>query len=326
MNRLSFDQFQAQREDFDAVARMSPDIDVFCSSSAWILPAHKAFHPEQELFCYQGEFGYLALARGEAPNLGPYLAPLEAMWGLASPLIGEKAARLAIEAWPTLRALDPPWNALWLCGLSPHGDAFKALAMLAGQGQRLFIGPTTYRHVASLEGGVDGWLSRRSRSFRKALRQATRRADEHDIHFEFYDAPDEVTRQALYARALNVDDRSWKGLEDQGLRASHMVDFYEHMTAYLAHVHALRMVFATHEGKDIAMGFGGVMGDTFRGLQMSYDQDYKHLSLGNLIQQQLITRMSEEALTRYDLGTEMDYKRPWSEPGMETVALVIRNA
>jgi len=324
VNRLSLAQLDAQREHLDEMALASPDIDAFCSSSAWVLPAHKAFHPEQELFCFEGEFGYLALARGEAPHLGPYLAPLEAMWGLASPLLGAEAPRLAIDAWRTLRDLKQPWNALWLCGLSPHGAAFKALAMLAGKGQRLFVGPTTYRHVASLDGGVDGWLSRRSRSFRKALRQASRRSESEEVRFEWYDSPDEATRRNLYERALNVDDRSWKGREEQGLRASNMVDFYEHMTAYLARTKALRMVFATHDGKDIAMGFGGVLGKTFRGLQMSYDDAYKHLSLGNLIQLQLITKVSEESLEHYDLGTEMDYKRPWSEPGLETVALVIR--
>ena len=104
-----------------------------------------------------------------------------------------------------------------------------------------------------------------------------------------------------------------------------MVDFYDHMSAYLAKHGALRMVFARHEGCDIAMGFGGILGDTFRGLQMSYDADFKHLSLGNLIQRELITRVAQESVCHYDLGTEMDYKRRWSRPGLETVALVIRS-
>ena len=324
MNRLTLADLESQSERFDAMALSSPDVDSFCTSAAWVLPAHKAFHPEQELFCFEGEFGCLALARGEAPNLGTYLAPLEAMWGLASPLVGAEAARLAIEAWRTLREHKDAWNALWLCGLSPHGAAFKALAMLAGQGQRLFVGPTTYRHVASLEGGLDGWLSRRSRAFRKNLRQALRRTEDEGVRFEWHDAPSEAERAALYARALDVDDRSWKGREAQGLRASNMAEFYEHMSAYLAKRGLLRMVFATREGEDIAMGFGGILGETFRGLQMSYDERFKRLSLGNLIQLELITRVARESIQHYDLGTEMDYKRRWSSPGLETVALVIR--
>ena len=324
MNRLTLAELEAQSERFDALALDSPDVDAFCSSTAWVVPAHKAFHPEQELFCYEGEFGYLALAQGEAPNLGTYLAPLEAMWGLASPLVGADSARLAIEAWRTLRGDHASWNALWLCGLSPHGAAFKALAMLAGQGQRLFVGPTTYRHVASLEGGVEGWLGRRTRIFRKNLRQATRKVERANVTFEWHRSPGEDEQEALYKRALAVDDKSWKGLDAQGLRASNMAEFYQHMTRYLAKRGALRMVFARCDGADIAMGFGGILGDTFRGLQMSYDERFKHLSLGNLIQLELIKQVAQESIQHYDLGTEMDYKRRWSNPGLETVALVVR--
>ncbi|MGB0589614.1 MAG: GNAT family N-acetyltransferase [Myxococcota bacterium] len=325
MNRLSLAEFEAQAERFDSMALASPDIDAFCSSAAWIVPAHKAFHPEQDLLLFEGEFGYLALARGHAPNLGTYLAPVEAMWGLASPLVGAEAPRLAIDAWRTLRASISDWDALWLCGLSPHGAAFKALAMLAGQGQRLFVGPTTYRHVALLEGGFEGWLSRRARAFRKGLRQAQRRTEEAGVVFEWHDAFTPEAQVEMYQRVLAVDDRSWKGLDAQGLRASNMASFYDHMTAYLAQRGALRAVFATLDGEDIAMGFGGILGPTFRGLQMSYDDRFKHLSLGNLIQQELIMRVAAEGLEYYDLGTEMDYKRRWSHPGLETVALVVRS-
>jgi hypothetical protein len=324
VNRLTLEELESRAEHFDAMALASPDIDVFCSSAAWIIPAHKAFHPEQEPLIFEGEFGFLVLARGEAPNLGTYLAPLEAMWGLASPLVGEEAPRLAIDAWRTIRSHTGTWDALWLCGLDPHGATFKALAMLAGQAQRLFVGPTTHRHVASLEGGVDGWLSRRARTFRKGLRQARRRAEEAGVTFEWHDASTEAGQTDLYARILSVDGRSWKGLTDQGLQASNMAPFYDHMTAYLARRGTLRLVFARLDGEDIAMGFGGILGPTFRGLQMSYDDRFKHLSLGNLIQLELITRVASEGLAHYDLGTEMDYKRRWSETGLDTVALVVR--
>ncbi|MDP6945735.1 MAG: hypothetical protein QF464_16410, partial [Myxococcota bacterium] len=85
MNRLTLEELEARAEHFDALALTSPDIDAFCSSAAWVIPAHKAFHPEQEPLIFEGEFGFLTLARGETLNLGTYLAPMEAMWGLASP-------------------------------------------------------------------------------------------------------------------------------------------------------------------------------------------------------------------------------------------------
>ena len=85
------------------------------------------------------------------------------------------------------------------------------------------------------------------------------------------------------------------------------------------------MVFARLDGEDVAMGFGGILGDTFRGLQMSYDDRFRQLSLGNLIQWSLIEHLVTEGLRLYDLGTDIGYKRRWAEPGMETVALVVRS-
>ena len=63
----------------------------------------------------------------------------------------------------------------------------------------------------------------------------------------------EAMQPELYARVLSVDDRSWKGLEDQGLKASNMAPFYEHMTAYLAERGTLRLVFARLDDEDIAI-------------------------------------------------------------------------
>jgi CelD/BcsL family acetyltransferase involved in cellulose biosynthesis len=217
------------------------------------------------------------------------------------------------------------WDSLWLSGLDPHGPIFKGLAELAGRQHQLFVGPPTLRRVASLADGLDGYLSRRSSAFRKSLKKTIRRAEEAGVVFQWFPhSPDDASRRSYYSRALAIDDKSWKGLQRAGLREGGMELFYDAMTRYLGAKDQLRVVIAQHDGVDIAMGFGGLLGGTFRGLQMSYDENFRHLGLGNLIQWQFITHLINEGVSQYDLGTEMEYKSRWAEEGLETIPLVIR--
>jgi CelD/BcsL family acetyltransferase involved in cellulose biosynthesis len=84
---------------------------------------------------------------------------------------------------------------------------------------------------------------------------------------------------------------------------------------------ALRLMFARHEGRDVAYILGAVAGDTYRGLQFSFDDAYRDDSLGNLAQYHQIAALCDEGVTRYDLGSGFPYKRRWAESGMVTMTL-----
>jgi len=47
------------------------------------------------------------------------------------------------------------------------------------------------------------------------------------------------------------------------------------------------------------------------------------LGIGGLLQYHQIAELCREGVARYDLGTEMDYKRRWAEAVMETEMLVL---
>src|SRR5690606_24575420 len=87
-----------------------------------------------------------------------------------------------------------------------------------------------------------------------------------------------------------------------------------------------RTIFAMHEGRDVGYVFGGVMGTSYRGLQFSYDQDYEQLSIGSLLQYHQITELCAQGCTSYDLGTDLAYKRRWSDGVMETLLLIVGQA
>jgi len=77
-------------------------------------------------------------------------------------------------------------------------------------------------------------------------------------------------------------------------------------------------------GEDLAYLFGGVSGDTFRGLQFAFAAGHEERSLGNVMQYRAIAALceEEEGVARYDLGTVVDYKRHWGELLDETLSLI----
>jgi CelD/BcsL family acetyltransferase involved in cellulose biosynthesis len=94
------------------------------------------------------------------------------------------------------------------------------------------------------------------------------------------------------------------------------------MSARLMTAGKRRLTFARLEGEDVAYIFGGVFGDTYRGLQFSFDSQLTKFSLGNLCQFETIQRLAREGVARYDLGTEVRYKRRWGETVESTTALI----
>ena len=182
------------------------------------------------------------------------------------------------------------------------------------------IGSSMKRHCASLEGGVDGFVSRRSRKFRANLRRAQRRADGVGLTFENADGarPAEV-----YERMLRIEVESWKGLNGVGIDTGRMRSFYARMVQRLSAAGAMRVTFAQVEGQDAAYILGGVFGETFRGLQFSYLERHRDLSLGNLLQLAMIERLFEQGISNYDLGSDIDYKKKWGESGLKTQTMVI---
>ena len=311
----------ANADDFDRVIAETPDIDRFCSSSAWVLAASSALMPERAHFVYRGEAGYFAAAQGVHPAGFHYIEPLELAWGLASPFAGTDARALCDEVIRVL-IMRRDWRLAILAGLTADGPLRLALDRLLPRTWEQRLGKPTVRHVASLEGGLDGFLSRRPRELRKSLRKTLRLAEEQGITFTSVRAnADEA--DALYARIQAIETASWKSRDGVGISQGPMRDFYAHMMPRLCALGQQRTMFARRDGRDVGYILGAVAGDEYRGLQFSYDDELHKLGLGSLLQYHQIAELCAAGITRYDLGTEMDYKRRWAEETMETEMLVL---
>ena len=176
LQRLELEEFDAQSNRYDAAVMSTKGIDAFCSSSDWVLPALTAFHPSHEPYLFQVGDGYLAMARGFSNGIGRFLAPLEAMWGLASPFIAPDVNAFLPEAVLQLERLDDDWDSLWLCGLEKESSLFGAAVRRLSGRYHLGLGPTTRRYSASLYDGYEAYLGGRSRKFRANLRRAEQRS------------------------------------------------------------------------------------------------------------------------------------------------------
>jgi CelD/BcsL family acetyltransferase involved in cellulose biosynthesis len=308
-------------DDYDREVARTPEIDRFCSSTAWILAAAGTLMPPRAAFSFRGEHGYFAAMRGVHPAGFPYIEPVELAWGLASPLVGRDPVALVGEVVPVL-AGRRDWQLAIMSGLTVSGPQRRALdATLPARWERR-RGQPTIRHVASLDGGLDGFLSRRSRDFRKSLRKALRGAEHNGITFEAVRAaaPD---AHALYERIQLVELASWKSREGVGISTGPMRAFYGAMLPRLCALGQQRTIFARMHDRDVGYILGAVMGGEYRGLQFSYDNDLGAHNIGGLLQYHQIAALCEEGVTRYDLGTEMEYKRRWAEDIMETEMLVL---
>jgi hypothetical protein len=260
--------------------------------------------------------------RGVHPAGFPYVEPVELAWGLASPLVGRDPEPLADEIVAVL-AGRRDWQLAILSGITAAGPQRRALDRALPPRWERRRGTPTVRHVASLDGGVDGFLARRSRELRKSLRKSLRASADAGITFEVARVSDPEAAPALYDRIQAVERRSWKSHEGVGISAGPMRAFYNEMLPRLCATKQQRTIFARRADQDIGYILGAVFEGEYRGLQFSYDDEHASFGLGGLLQYQQIVELCHEGVTRYDLGTEMDYKRRWAEEIMETEMLVL---
>jgi hypothetical protein len=313
MERISLDDFVAGSAEFDRLALSADGLDRFCTSSAWVLPAWESFAAGTEPWILHGENGWAAFARMDHPAAGPCLLPPEATWGLASPLVLRNPRAGVYDALVAMLA-DPGWSTLLLTGIAPDSPLFIAVRSAFGRLFTLRRVSETRRVLASLDGGLDGFLARRSRKFRANLRRAQTTARDCGITFTRLSlrAADDV--DAIYPTIMGIESLSWKSRAGEGVDREPMRSFIAGVMRRCAARDDLRLVLAEKDGRLVGYLHGSVAARGFRGLQMSYDEELAHLSLGNLLQAEMIAWLCEDPeVELYDLGSELEYKHAWGE-------------
>ena len=247
-----------------------------------------------------------------------YLTPIEPSWFFGCPLLGRHSVDMLVKALECLATEYAPYfPKILISGIRPKSLLAGRLLKAFSKNFAIYLRSGGLQCAASLKGGVDGYLSRRSGNARSKLKKAHKRATDRGVYFEriLPLAPEDAA--TTYSRMLAVETASWKGIHACGMAESPAREFYAVLIRRLSQRAHARVIMAKYEGKDIGFIFGGLAGNIYRGQQFSYDNEWKEFSIGNLMQFEQIQWLCEEKVVRYDMGPlvgqGMGYKAHWTE-------------
>lgn len=311
------DDLESIASSWDAAVERTPGADPFCASTVWSFSAAMSFHDVQPPIVVGDGRAFCGMRRAESEQ-GPLLVGMDPIWGFATPFVGPPAAAATMLV-ERLR-LEDDWRLAVVAGQREDSVLTAALARAVGERWTLYRGTAEQRLRIDLTEGVDAWFARRSSRFRQRLRRLERDADERGLEvIDLSAAPSDEVVDRLVA----VEHRGWKGREGTGLASEDLADFYRQVCARLAARDQLRVLVARLDGTDVGYIVGGVRGETYRGLQLSYASHVSSLGLGHLLQSAQLRRLEVEGVQTYDLGMDMEYKRRWADRQDETISVVI---
>lgn len=299
-------------EAFDALLANTDGIDTFCSSSAWAESSRRAFMPHADLAVYEHRSAMAVFALTRMPEGHRMLLPLDATWTLSSSI----AAAFPRRDIPGLisQILEDRLYVDFciLSGIRPTSTLYRmVVTALAEHMLALTQMRPAHRAVADISEGYDAWLGRRSAKFRASIRRAERRTQEAGINLEIL--PPSRVQMSLMDTFHAIERRSWKGREGTGITEQSMSDFVEGFLRRTREKNQSRILLASKDDQPIGFILGGVFQRGYRGAQMSFDDAYRKLGLGNAMQSHMIRSLIDDGVKTYDLGSSMPYKLRWAD-------------
>lgn len=323
LRACSFAELDRPDSPWNRAAEQTAQGDPFCCRTEWGLSFHEAFHPDRPLHLREGGGSVVLFAEHTYAGVGPVLEPIESLWFFGCPLLGTHAVEL-LEAFLDEPETRQAARSVLLSGLLPNSPLLRSIASrFRSRCEIVRCKPVTLVS-ASLDGGLDGFLARRSGLFRRRLRHAAQRAAANGVTFARNVPGDAAEAEACYARMLAVEQASWKGIGHCGMADSPSREFYAAMLRRLAVAGTGRVMFARCGEQDIGFVFGGLAGAVYRGQQFSFAEAWRSFSIGNLLQLEQLRWLGEEGAVRYDMGPLMDYKRHWTETQIRIEARLLR--
>ncbi|MGB0153931.1 MAG: GNAT family N-acetyltransferase [Verrucomicrobiales bacterium] len=308
MTHLSFPEFLSRREAFDAAVAAQDEIAKFCSSSSWMCAANGLLHAsggegEPEYCIREQDRNWIVFVDRQRRGIW---FPLESAWMFDCPMIGE--TEKCIEMLRKEGAASARPTGFCIGGVRKDGELHRGLLELGKSSFRYEEFPATDCMVINLRDGFGAWLGRRSKKFRKSIRQLPESDD-----IEVLDASAEAP-ETVFRRILAIQRQTYKWREGTDIfQGEEYVLFYRYLIDSLSEAGRLRILFAGKEGEDVAYILGAEFANQYRGLQMSFIESARSLGIGNRLQLENLRRCAESGLEEYDLGMHSEYKERWAD-------------
>lgn len=319
----------AALETWRRLAMLGDPVDRFSCLPEWQLSFHEQVNPGTELVVRTGPDAHVGFRRVIARDGKVSVTPIEALWSFGCNLLGPRALELAAETVRSLNGVQGENPGTFTIGGVERDGAFeRQVRQHFDREYATFPSRPMTNGVASLDGGIDGYLGRRSGSFRSGLMKQYRRARRAGVTFERMDPSNRDEAGALFARMHAVERRSWKRTVGSGLLRHPYGGFYRTLLERLSERGAARVILAIHEERDIGYIFGGVAGEIYRGQQFSFDDAWQKASIGNLLQLEQIMALCSDGVRRYEMGPMtgpgMAYKAHWVEKTRHSRSIILR--
>lgn len=297
---------------FDALLSQTEGIDTFCSSSCWAESCRQAFMPNAPLAVYRHRTAMAVFAFSRTADGLRMLLPLDATWTLGSSIAAINPRRDLPGLVHAIVEDQAFWDFCILAGVRTHSSLYRTLHAALWQ-HPIPVGQTVpaHRAVADLSDGFDAWFARRSSKFRASIRRAERKTHAHGIRFEYL--PLSAIDLSLMDVFHDIESRSWKGEAATGITEQRMADF---VSSFLRRTRArdqTRITLAYLGDQPVGFILGAVFQSGYRGAQMSFDNSFRGLGLGNMLQIHMIRSLLQEHVQTYDLGSSMPYKLRWAD-------------
>lgn len=317
MRSFTVSEFRKCEAEFSEAVLRSPDLSPFCSGPVWQWAAHDSLHGEEDKsghLIYEDGGNWVVFAeQGE----NALWFPFESAWMFGCPLVGSTSACLELLA-AAVRERGMYYRAFCIGGVKSGGELHRLLRERRSRipGYREF--PMSEAMVVELGGGSEAWLARRSKKFRKSLRQSLQ-----VVGIEIDDVRAESPAR-IFERLKGIQEQTYKWSEGTDIfQSGNYEAFYRDILDRLSASGDLRFLVAHQDRVDIAYIFGGIFGETYRGFQMSFVESARDLGIGNRLQWENMLRCEREGIVRYDLGMHAPYKERWADRRDDYLAILV---
>jgi len=170
--------------------------------------------------------------------------------------------------------------------------------------------------MIDIQGSWDAYFAARSRNHRRHMRVIHNRAiSEGRLQLVSLANPPQEQIEALLCRGFAVEDQSWKGQGGTStLRTPGALSFFVEQGKLLSASGHLLLTFLVLNDHDIAFEYGWQSKGIYHSLKVGYDENYRHLSPGQLLRYEMMQELfNEKELHAVDyLGPLSDATAKWS--------------